>query len=40
VLGDLLGRAAPQERTRVSLLRIAYVHLKAYEAARARSKTQ
>jgi 2-dehydropantoate 2-reductase len=39
VLGDLLGRAAPQERMRVSLLRIAHVHLKAYEAVRARSKT-
>ena len=36
VLGDLLGRAAPEERTRASLLRVAYVHLKAYEAARAK----
>lgn len=37
VLGDLLGRAAPQDAVPVSLLRVAYVHLKAYEAMRQRT---
>jgi len=38
VLGDLLGRAVSKESAAHSLLRVAYVHLKAYEAGRARAK--
>jgi Ketopantoate reductase len=38
VLGDLLGRAVPSDASTHSLLRVAYVHLKAYEAGRARTK--
>ncbi len=37
VLGDLLARA-PNDATTLSALRIAYVHLKAYEARRAAAK--
>jgi 2-dehydropantoate 2-reductase len=36
VIGDLLARAPQTEATTPSVLRTAYVHLKAYEAQRAR----
>ncbi len=39
VLGDLLQRAAGLDITSPSLLRIAYLHLKTYEARRAREGT-
>jgi len=37
IVGDLLGRAAPGHAATPSVLRTAYVHLKAYEAQRART---
>ena len=37
IVGDLLGRAAPGHAAAPSVLRTAYVHLKAYEAQRARA---
>jgi 2-dehydropantoate 2-reductase len=37
IVGDLLGRAAPGNLPVPSVLRTAYVHLKAYEAQRART---
>jgi 2-dehydropantoate 2-reductase len=37
VVGDLLARSN-QDRQSLSLLRVAYLHLKAYEARRAAAK--
>ncbi|WP_422086555.1 2-dehydropantoate 2-reductase [Variovorax sp.] len=37
IVGDLLSRTAPGHATTPSVLRTAYVHLKAYEAQRART---
>jgi len=37
IVGDLLGRAAPGHAAAPSVLRTAYVHLKAYEAQRGRA---
>lgn len=37
IVGDLLGRAAPGRAAAPSVLRTAYVHLKAYEAQRGRN---
>jgi len=37
IVGDLLGRAAPGNSPVPTVLRTAYVHLKAYEAQRART---
>ncbi|MEJ1127046.1 2-dehydropantoate 2-reductase [Variovorax sp. CCNWLW225] len=39
IVGDLLGRAPAGRSATPSVLRIAYVHLKAYEAQRARQAT-
>jgi 2-dehydropantoate 2-reductase len=39
IIGDLLGRATAGRSPTPSVLRIAYVHLKAYEAQRARQAT-
>ena len=38
ILGDLLGRAAPASQPDRSLLRVAYAHLKTYEARRSREE--
>ena len=39
ILGDLMQRESGVDITSPSLLRIAYLHLKAYEARRAREGT-